>query len=75
MLYSVLLVWLRRVINGLMGNNNHQLVASESGQGLVEYALLLIFIGVVMMTLLVVLGPAIGNMFNNIIVAVQDTQR
>ena len=75
MLYSVLLVWLRHVVNVLRGDNHHQQVASESGQGLVEYALLIVFIGVVVMALLIILGPALANMFNNIVVAMQDVQR
>jgi pilus assembly protein Flp/PilA len=41
--------------------------ASEVGQGLVEYALILILVGVIVMGMLVVLGPMIGNMFSNIV--------
>lgn len=39
----------------------------EQGQGLVEYAMLLILVGVVMIALLVVLGPGIQNIYRNII--------
>lgn len=39
----------------------------EVGQGLVEYAMLMILVGLAVMALLVLLGPAIGNMFENII--------
>jgi pilus assembly protein Flp/PilA len=37
------------------------------GQGLVEYALLLIFVAVVLIALLVILGPGITNVYENII--------
>ncbi|MDX1990831.1 MAG: hypothetical protein SF029_00480 [bacterium] len=43
----------------------------ETGQGLVEYALIIVFIGVVVMALLLVLGPSISNMYSNILDAVQ----
>ncbi len=37
------------------------------GQGLVEYALLLIFVAVVLVALLTILGPGISNVYENII--------
>jgi pilus assembly protein Flp/PilA len=40
---------------------------SQKGQGLVEYALILILVAVAVIVILAVLGPAIGNMFSNII--------
>ncbi len=39
----------------------------ERGQGLVEYALILVLVAVVVIVILVVLGPAIGNVFSNIV--------
>ncbi len=39
----------------------------DRGQGLVEYALLLILVAVVMVALLVVLGPGLQNIYSNII--------
>lgn len=39
----------------------------EEGQGLVEYALILIMVAVVVLIILVVLGPAVGNMFSEVI--------
>jgi pilus assembly protein Flp/PilA len=39
----------------------------EEGQGLVEYALILVLVAVVVIIILVLLGPAIGNIFSNII--------
>lgn len=38
----------------------------EEGQGLTEYALLLGFIAVVVVVILYVLGPAIGNLYRTI---------
>ena len=40
--------------------------ADESGQDLVEYALLVALIAIVVIAALNVLGPAIGNIFNRI---------
>lgn len=39
----------------------------ESGQGLVEYALILMLVVVVVMIMVAVYGPAVGNLFSNII--------
>jgi pilus assembly protein Flp/PilA len=39
----------------------------EEGQGLVEYALILVLVAVVVIVILALLGPAIGNIFSNII--------
>jgi pilus assembly protein Flp/PilA len=38
----------------------------EKGQGLVEYALILVLVVVVVIVVLSVLGPAIGNIFSTI---------
>ena len=40
----------------------------EKGQGLVEYALILVLVAVVVIVILALLGPAIGNVFSNILV-------
>jgi pilus assembly protein Flp/PilA len=42
-------------------------VPREEGQGLVEYALILVLVAVVVIVVLSLLGPAIGNVFSNII--------
>jgi pilus assembly protein Flp/PilA len=39
----------------------------EKGQGLVEYALILVLVAVVVIAILALLGPAISNIFNNIV--------
>ncbi len=41
----------------------------EEGQGLVEYALILVLVAVVVIVILALLGPAIGNIFSNIVAA------
>ena len=38
----------------------------EEGQGLVEYALILVLVAVVVIVILTLLGPAIGNVFSTI---------
>ena len=38
----------------------------EEGQGLVEYALILVLVAVVVIAILSVLGPQIGNVFSNV---------
>jgi pilus assembly protein Flp/PilA len=42
----------------------------EEGQGLVEYALILVLVAIVVIAVLMVLGPVIGNIFSNIIIAI-----
>lgn len=39
----------------------------QRGQGLVEYALILVLVAVVVGIILVILGPGIGNLFSNIV--------
>jgi pilus assembly protein Flp/PilA len=46
------------------------LTPQEKGQGLVEYALILVLVAVVVIVILALLGPAIGNIFSNIMSAV-----
>ena len=40
---------------------------SPSGQGLVEYALVIMLIGIVVVVVLAIYGTGVGNMFSNII--------
>jgi len=44
-----------------------QMTAKEGGQGLVEYALILVFVAIVVIVILALLGPAVGNVFSTII--------
>jgi pilus assembly protein Flp/PilA len=39
----------------------------EEGQGLVEYALILMLVAIVVISILLLLGPIIGNVFSNIV--------
>jgi pilus assembly protein Flp/PilA len=43
------------------------LLSSQRGQGLVEYALILVLVAVVVIAILSLLGPAIGNVFSQIL--------
>ncbi|MGB9798513.1 MAG: Flp family type IVb pilin [Thermanaerothrix sp.] len=45
----------------------------EKGQGLVEYALILVLVAVVVIAVLTLLGPAIGNVFSKIYNALTST--
>jgi len=45
-------------------------LAKEKGQGLVEYALILVLVAVVVIVILALLGPAIGNVFQSIVDAI-----
>lgn len=38
----------------------------EKGQGLVEYALILVLVAVVILAVLLILGPIIGNTFSKV---------
>ena len=38
----------------------------EKGQGLVEYALILVLVSIVVIAALMVLGPIIGNVFSKV---------
>lgn len=39
----------------------------DEGQGLVEYALILVLVAVIVIVILALLGPAIGNIFSNLV--------
>jgi pilus assembly protein Flp/PilA len=39
----------------------------EGGQGLVEYALILVLVALIVIVVLALLGPQIGNAFSNIV--------
>lgn len=46
-----------------------QFTDQEKGQGLVEYAMIIVLVAVLVMVVLLVLGPAVGNIFSNIVAA------
>ncbi len=41
-------------------------LVQEDGQGLVEYALILVLVSIVVIVILVLLGDAVGNVFSRI---------
>lgn len=43
-----------------------RLCKQEKGQGLVEYGLVIIFIAIVVVAILFLLGPVVGNIFSSI---------
>lgn|GEM_PF-1983500 len=43
-----------------------QLRNPEKGQGLVEYGLVIIFIAIVVVAILALLGPVVGNIFSSV---------
>jgi len=42
-------------------------VQQQKGQGLVEYALILVLVALTVILILTLLGPAIGNSYSNVI--------
>jgi pilus assembly protein Flp/PilA len=40
---------------------------NEKGQGLVEYALILVLVAIVVLVVMQILGPTVGNVFSTII--------
>jgi pilus assembly protein Flp/PilA len=40
---------------------------SQNGQGLVEYALILVLVAMVVIAILLIFGPIVGNTFSNIV--------
>ncbi|GMQ78641.1 MAG: hypothetical protein BMS9Abin02_1166 [Anaerolineae bacterium] len=42
-------------------------LSHEDGQGLVEYALILVLVAIIVIAVLILLGPRIGNVFSQII--------
>lgn len=43
----------------------------EEGQGLVEYALILVLVAVVVIAILLILGPEVGQVFSEIVSGLQ----
>jgi len=42
----------------------------HTGQGLIEYAMIIVLVAIVVMALLTMLGPTIGNIFSNVILSI-----
>lgn len=43
------------------------IIQKERGQGLMEYALIIILVAVIVLVILALLGPAVGQMFSNVV--------
>jgi pilus assembly protein Flp/PilA len=43
------------------------LLPQEKGQGLVEYALILVLVAMIVIAILLLLGPVVGNVFSSLI--------
>ena len=52
--------------SSLKGGDNMLFAPKEKGQGLVEYALILVLVAIVVIAVLMLLGPIIGNVFSTI---------
>jgi len=44
----------------------------EKGQGLVEYALILVLVAIVVIAILLLMGPVVGNVFSNIVYVMEN---
>lgn len=45
----------------------HAKRTSEAGQGLVEYAMILVLVVLIIMVVVTLLGPWVGNVYSNIV--------
>ena len=62
-----MLVFLKRLWKTLKKGEKTMLFApKEKGQGLVEYALILVLVAIVVIAVLMLLGPIIGNVFSTL---------
>jgi pilus assembly protein Flp/PilA len=48
-------------------------LSSEAGQGLMEYGLVLVLVAVVIVAVLTLLGPQIGNMYSRVTAGLSGT--
>ena len=64
--------WQRRILPTFVEREVYGMLflPREKGQGLVEYALILVLVAIVVIAILLLLGPVIGNIFSNIINAI-----
>ena len=58
-------MWLERCI----GMVSRRFKRSESGQGMVEYALILVLVSIVVIVILLTMGNQIVNVFSNVVAA------
>jgi Flp pilus assembly pilin Flp len=68
MAFQALYIWLRHTLYTVkLSTLDHDEPGLEHGQGLVEYALLLIMVGVIVTGMLIVIGPTLANFFQNVV--------
>jgi pilus assembly protein Flp/PilA len=46
------------------------LLPREEGQGLTEYGMILVLVAIVVVAVLILLGPMVGNMFSSVVQAI-----
>ena len=63
MIIHLIIRWLQHQFPGEVVND----LLDNDGQGLVEYALILVLVGLVVLVLIYIYGPAVGNLFSNIV--------
>ncbi len=68
MLLNLILVWMRTFYSRYRVEGRKLM----AGQGLVEYALILILVSVTVIVLLTLLGPTISNIYTNIMESVNE---
>jgi pilus assembly protein Flp/PilA len=50
----------------------NRFLSRDGGQGLVEYALILVLVAIVVLVILALVGPTLGNFVNNVVELVRD---
>ena len=75
MIAKTFLMWLSHTLiyRNVSKSINNYTDELETGQGLVEYALILVLVGVAVMGIMLTMGPAISNVYLNILDAVRGT--
>ena len=63
MFLSYCILWVYTLLTGQFAAK----LPAQKGQGLVEYALVLVLVAVVVIAILTLLGPQIGNVFSRIV--------
>jgi pilus assembly protein Flp/PilA len=51
----------------LKGGGKMIFLAREEGQGLVEYGMIIILVAIVVVLVLALLGPTVGNLFSTVV--------
>ncbi|MBC8099564.1 MAG: hypothetical protein H7Y11_08980 [Armatimonadetes bacterium] len=67
------MVWLKLCALFNLQSSTPQ-ASNDDGQGLVEYALILVLVAIVIVVALSLFGSAVGNVYSNIICSVFDAQ-